>query len=59
MDFQDQIYFALGNMAMREGKEEEALEYYLKSAKAFHRIRIRKADHTLLLQIITLISPIS
>ena len=27
-DFQDQIYFALGNMSMKEGKEEEAVEYY-------------------------------
>jgi TolA-binding protein len=32
VDFQDQIYYALGNMAMKEGKEEEALEYYHKSA---------------------------
>lgn len=31
-DFQDQIYFALGNILMKEGKEEEALEYYRKSA---------------------------
>jgi tetratricopeptide (TPR) repeat protein len=31
-DFQDQIYFALGNMSMKEGKEAEALEYYRKSA---------------------------
>ena len=34
VDFQDQIYYALGNMAMKEGKEEEALEYYHKSATA-------------------------
>ena len=24
-DFQDQIYYALGNMSMKEGKEEEAV----------------------------------
>ena len=34
VDYQDQIYFALGNMAMREGNEEEAVEYYHKSALA-------------------------
>ena len=28
MDFQDQIYYALGNMSMKEGNEEEAVEYY-------------------------------
>lgn len=33
-DFQDQIYFALGNLAMKEGNESEALEYYRKSASA-------------------------
>jgi tetratricopeptide (TPR) repeat protein len=34
LDFQDQIYFALGNMSMKEGKEEEALEFFRKSATA-------------------------
>ena len=34
VDFQDQIYYALGNMAMKEGKEEEAVGYYHKSATA-------------------------
>ncbi len=33
-DFQDQIYFALGNMSMKEGKETEAIEFYRKSANA-------------------------
>lgn len=33
-DFQDQIYYALGNLAMREGNEAEALEFYRKSATA-------------------------
>jgi tetratricopeptide (TPR) repeat protein len=33
-DFQDQIYFALGNMSMKEEKEAEALDYFRKSASA-------------------------
>ncbi len=33
-DFLDQIYFAMGNLSMREGKEAEALEYFRKSATA-------------------------
>ncbi len=33
-DFQDQIYFALGNMSKKEGKENEALDYYTKSASS-------------------------
>lgn len=33
-DFQDQIYFALGNLSMKEGNENEALEFYVKSASA-------------------------
>ena len=31
-DFQDQIYYALGNMSMKEGNEAEAIEYFRKSA---------------------------
>jgi tetratricopeptide (TPR) repeat protein len=31
-DFQDQIYYALGNLMKKEGKMEEALQYYIKSA---------------------------
>ena len=31
-DFQDQIYYALGNLSMKEGNEAEALEFYRKSA---------------------------
>jgi tetratricopeptide (TPR) repeat protein len=34
VDFQDQIYYALGNMAMKEGNEEQAVDYYHKSATA-------------------------
>lgn len=41
-DFQDQIYFALGNLSMKEGKEEEALEYFRKSATAPSRNQNQK-----------------
>lgn len=30
-DYRDQIYFALGNLAMREGNVDEAIEYYHES----------------------------
>lgn len=33
-EFEDQIYYALGNLSMREGKDPEALEYFRKSASA-------------------------
>jgi len=33
-DFLDQIYFALGNLSLKEGNEKEALEFYKKSASA-------------------------
>jgi len=33
-DFEDQIYFALGNLAMKEGKEDEAIDYFRKSASS-------------------------
>jgi len=33
-EFQDQIYYALGNMMLKEGKEEEAVGYYRKSASS-------------------------
>jgi tetratricopeptide (TPR) repeat protein len=33
-EFRDQIYFALGNLAKREGKEAEAINNYKKSAAA-------------------------
>lgn len=33
-EYLDQIYFALGNIAMKEGNENEALEYFRKSATA-------------------------
>ena len=33
-DFQNQIYYTLGNISMKEGKDQEALEFYRKSASA-------------------------
>jgi tetratricopeptide (TPR) repeat protein len=33
-DFQDQIYYALGNLSMREGDEAEAVKYFRMSASA-------------------------
>ena len=33
-DFLDQIYFALGSLFMKEGKEKEAIEYYSRSTAA-------------------------
>ena len=33
-DFQDQIYYALGNLSMKEGNEAEAIEFFRKSASA-------------------------
>jgi tetratricopeptide (TPR) repeat protein len=33
-EYQDQIYFALGNLSMKEGNEPEALKYFRKSAIA-------------------------
>jgi len=41
-DFLDQIYFALGNMSMKEGKEEEALYFYRKSATAISQNQNQK-----------------
>ncbi len=33
-DFLDQIYYALGSLSMKEGKEEEAIDYYRRSTAA-------------------------
>ncbi len=33
-EFRDQIYYALGNLSKREGKETEAIEFFKKSAAA-------------------------
>jgi len=37
VDFQDQIYFALGNMSMKQGKEDEAVGFFQKSAMSVSR----------------------
>ncbi|HPV16522.1 MAG TPA: tetratricopeptide repeat protein [Bacteroidales bacterium] len=42
-DFRDQIYFAIGNLMKKEGREEEALEYYRKSAAAVSGNRNQKS----------------
>jgi tetratricopeptide (TPR) repeat protein len=42
IDFQDQIYFALGNLSMKEGNEKEALEFFIKSANANSRNQNQK-----------------
>ena len=41
-DFQDQIYFALGSMAMKEGNETEALDFFRKSASSASRNQNQK-----------------
>ena len=41
-DFLDQIYFALGNLSMKEGNEEEALEFFRKSASSSCRNQNQK-----------------
>ena len=33
-EYHDQIYFAYGRVSLREGKEDEAIDYFLKSAHA-------------------------
>lgn len=33
-DYQDQIYFALGNLSMKEGNETDAVDFFRKSANA-------------------------
>jgi len=33
-DFQDQIYYSLGNLSMKQGNENEALEFFRKSASS-------------------------
>jgi tetratricopeptide (TPR) repeat protein len=41
-DFLDQIYYALGNLSMKEGNETEALEFFRKSASAPSRNQNQK-----------------
>ena len=33
-EYQDQIYYALGNLAAKEGNNAKAIEYYKKSVQA-------------------------
>ncbi|HVN59206.1 MAG TPA: tetratricopeptide repeat protein [Bacteroidales bacterium] len=42
-DFRDQIYFALGNLNMKEGNINEAIEYYKRSANSSNLNRNQKA----------------
>jgi tetratricopeptide (TPR) repeat protein len=42
LEYQDQIYFALGNIAMEEGEREQAIEYYQKSVAASVQNRYQK-----------------
>lgn len=42
-DYQDQIYFALGNIEMKEGNREKAIEYYKQSVKASTNNNAQKA----------------
>lgn len=41
-EFRDQIYYALGNLSMKEGKESQSLDYYRKSASASTQNRNQK-----------------
>jgi tetratricopeptide (TPR) repeat protein len=41
-DYLDQIYYALGNISMKEGKETEGLEYFRKSATTLSRNQNQK-----------------
>jgi tetratricopeptide (TPR) repeat protein len=41
-EFQDQIYFALGRLSMKEGKDKEALDFFGKSARADSRNQNQK-----------------
>jgi tetratricopeptide (TPR) repeat protein len=41
-DFQDQIYYSLGNLLMKEGNEKDALEFFRKSATATSRNQNQK-----------------
>ncbi len=50
-EFQDQIYFALGNMSMKEGNETEALGFYRKSVTAASRNQKQKGRSYLALAV--------
>ena len=58
-EFHDQIYFALGNMSMKEGNEAEALEYYQKICSSqLTESEPERQIISLPLQIIIMINPI-
>jgi tetratricopeptide (TPR) repeat protein len=42
VEFHDQIFFALGNMSMKEGYEAEAIDFYLESAAASYQNQNQK-----------------
>jgi tetratricopeptide (TPR) repeat protein len=48
-EFRDQIYFAFGNLAKREGKMDEAIDYYKKSAYSSTQNRKQKGKSFLAL----------
>ncbi len=48
-DFLDQIYYAIGNLMKKEGREKEALEYYRKSASSVSGNRNQKGKSYLAL----------
>ncbi len=49
MEYLDQIYFALGNIAMEEGQREEAIEYYQLSVSSSLRNQYQKGFSSLTL----------
>lgn len=49
LEYQDQIYFALGNIAMEEGNREEAIEYYQLSVSSSIRNQYQKGYSSLTL----------
>jgi len=48
-EYLDQIYFALGNIAMEEGEREKAIEYYHKSVSASVQNKHQKGESCLTL----------
>jgi tetratricopeptide (TPR) repeat protein len=48
-EYQDQIYFALGNIAMEEGEREQAIGYYQKSVSTSLQNRYQKGFSSLTL----------
>jgi len=48
-EYKDQIYFALGNIAMEEGEREQAIEYYQQSVSASMQNQYQKGYSSLTL----------